>query len=63
MTQAELARRVGCRQCHVSSIERAERWPSVALLLGISDALDTDVCVLFQGGDEESAGRHEPRCL
>ncbi len=39
MSQAELARRVGCTESHVSLVETGKRSPSVATLIRFGEAL------------------------
>ena len=53
-SQEELAERSGLHRTYVGSVERGERNISLANIHVLADALDVDVCVLFQ--DEAKRG-------
>lgn len=52
LTQAELAERAGLDQGHLARIERGTRWPRLASLYGLADALEAPIVRLL---DEQAA--------
>ncbi len=55
LTQAELARRVGCDQSEISRLERGERLMSVRMLTAIARALEIPPSALLADDDSEVA--------
>lgn len=47
MSQADLARAVGCSKNTISSLERREFYPSLPLAVKLAYVLDTDLNCLF----------------
>lgn len=60
LSQEELADRAGLDRTYVSGIERGRRNPTLLIVQRLSDALGSDVDVLFSTARELATSSHEP---
>lgn len=63
LSQAELARLLGCPQSNVSRLERGQRSPTLRELMSLAKALNTSISELLAELECGLAAREEPRSM